>query len=105
MKFLPREHYPLHSRGQKSQARTMGVGGRRPAYPLATNLSVKSDRWGQTWIPEGERTRPGLRAAPGARGKPARALAGEQCGDYSLETSLQACEIHTLFFIISFKTC
>lgn len=29
----------------------------------------------------------------------------EQCADYSLETSLQACEIHTLFFIISFKTC
>lgn len=50
---------------------------------------------------------PGLRSArlPSPRGEAALDLAGEQCADYSLETSLQACEIHTLFFIISFKTC
>lgn len=49
--------------------------------------------------------RPCLPPPPGPHGKPALDLAGEQCGDYSLETSLQACETHTLFFIISFKTC
>lgn len=50
----------------------------------------------------GREARPQLRRP---RGDPALDLAAEQRGDYSLETSLQACEIRTLFFIISFKTC
>lgn len=70
--------------------------------------------WPQTWLWElrGE-DRPGHRLVcrlglssgllPRPHGKPAVALEGERCGDYSLETSLQAREIHTLFFIISFK--
>lgn len=72
--------------------------------------------WPQTWLREmrGEDRRgyrgqvaPGLGSAwsPVPVGNvPKIWQVNNVAGDYSQETSLQACEIHTLFCIISFKT-